>query len=64
MACAAWKVDFNLSIHSFQPDIKGARNLVDLAISSPYKTAPSILFVSSIGVFMSMLAYPIRECLH
>ncbi|OJT12273.1 Linear gramicidin synthase subunit D [Trametes pubescens] len=49
----AWKVDFNMSIHSFQPDIKGARNLIDLAISSPYKTAPSILFVSSVGVFMN-----------
>ncbi|KAI0821733.1 acetyl-CoA synthetase-like protein [Trametes gibbosa] len=49
----AWKVDFNLSLHSFDHDIRGARNLVDLAISSPFKTAPSILFVSSVGVFMN-----------
>ncbi|KAI0631526.1 acetyl-CoA synthetase-like protein [Trametes polyzona] len=47
----AWKVDFNLSIHSFEPDMRGARNLVDLAITSPYRIAPSILFVSSVGVF-------------
>ncbi|KAI0672433.1 acetyl-CoA synthetase-like protein [Trametes maxima] len=49
----AWKVDFNLSIHSFEHDIQGARNLVDLALSSPYAQAPSILFVGSIGVFGS-----------
>ncbi|KAI0822423.1 acetyl-CoA synthetase-like protein [Trametes gibbosa] len=47
----AWTVNFNLSVVSFERDIQGARNLVDLAISSPYKNAPSIIFVSSIGVF-------------
>ncbi|KAH9848670.1 acetyl-CoA synthetase-like protein [Lenzites betulinus] len=47
----AWTVDFNLSVVSFEPDIQGARNLVDLGISSPYKIPPSIIFVSSIGVF-------------
>ncbi|TBU23410.1 acetyl-CoA synthetase-like protein [Dichomitus squalens] len=47
----AWKVDFNLSIASFEHDIQGARNLVDLAISSPYKKAPTVVFVSSVGVF-------------
>ncbi|KAI0370654.1 acetyl-CoA synthetase-like protein [Pilatotrama ljubarskyi] len=49
----AWKVDFNLSLHSFAVDMQGARNLVDLAISSPYKVAPTFLFVSSIGIFMN-----------
>ncbi|KAI0332229.1 acetyl-CoA synthetase-like protein [Cubamyces sp. BRFM 1775] len=49
----AWKVDFNMSIQSFEVDIQGARNLVDLAISSPYRQAPTIVFVSSIGVFMN-----------
>ncbi|KAH9895845.1 acetyl-CoA synthetase-like protein [Cubamyces lactineus] len=49
----AWKVDFNLSLHSFEVDIQGARNLVDLAITSPYKTAPTVLFVSSVGIFMN-----------
>ncbi|KAI9058948.1 acetyl-CoA synthetase-like protein [Trametes sanguinea] len=48
----AWKVDFNISLSSFGVDLQGARNLVDLAISSPYKVTPTILFVSSIGVFM------------
>ncbi|RDX43676.1 acetyl-CoA synthetase-like protein [Lentinus brumalis] len=47
----AWKVNFNMSIASFEVDIQGARNFVDLALSSPYTQAPSIIFVSSIGVF-------------
>ncbi|KAI0643270.1 acetyl-CoA synthetase-like protein [Trametes meyenii] len=49
----AWKVDFNISLHSFEADIKGARNLIDLAIGSPYTPAPSILFASSVGVFLN-----------
>ncbi|KAI0357816.1 acetyl-CoA synthetase-like protein [Trametes cingulata] len=47
----AWKVDFNMSLGSFEVDIQGARNLIDLAISSPYKQAPPVVFVSSIGIF-------------
>ncbi|KAI9065203.1 acetyl-CoA synthetase-like protein [Trametes sanguinea] len=47
----AWKVDFKLAIQTFELDIQGTRNLVDLAISSPYRQAPTIVFVSSIGVF-------------
>lgn len=49
----AWKVDFNLSITSFEVDIQAARNLVDLALSSPYTKPPSIIFVSSVGIFAS-----------
>lgn len=49
----AWKVDFNLSITSFEVDIQAARNLVDLALSSPYTEPPSIIFVSSVGIFAS-----------
>ncbi|OSD00953.1 acetyl-CoA synthetase-like protein [Trametes coccinea BRFM310] len=46
----AWRVDFKLSIQSFEADLQGARNLVDLAISSPYYQVPAIIFISSIGV--------------
>ncbi|KAI9065204.1 acetyl-CoA synthetase-like protein [Trametes sanguinea] len=52
-SCAAWKVDFKLFVQSFEMDIQGARNLVDLAISSPNRQAPTVVFVSSIGVFAS-----------
>ena len=49
----AWKVNFNMSIASFEVDIQGVRNFVDLALSSPYAFPPTIMFVSSIGVFRS-----------
>ena len=49
----AWKVDFNMAIQSFEPDIQGARNLVDLALGSPCATPPPVIFVSSLGVFGS-----------
>ena len=42
-----------MAIPSFEPDIQGARNLVDLALGSPYVTPPSVIFVSSLGVFGS-----------
>ena len=51
----AWKVDFNLSIASFEQDIQGARNFVDLAVISPYKKAPTVVFVSSVGIFAGTL---------
>ncbi len=46
-------MDFNLSITSFEPDMQGVRNFVDLALSSPYTNAPTVMLVSSIGVFRS-----------
>ena len=49
----AWNVNFNLEIPSFEPDIQGARNLVDLALGSPYATPPPVVFVSPVGVFGS-----------
>lgn len=49
----AWKVDFNLSIASFERDMEGVRNFVDFALSSPYINAPTVMLVSSIGVFRS-----------
>ncbi|CDO73876.1 hypothetical protein BN946_scf185016.g33 [Trametes cinnabarina] len=47
----AWKVNFNLSLASFEVDIQGTRNLVDLALSSPYTVPPPVIFVSSVGLF-------------
>lgn len=43
-----WPVDFNLTLASFEPHIKGIRGLVDFALQS--QKAASILFVSSVGV--------------
>lgn len=49
----AWRLDFNLSLLSFEEHIAGTRNLADLALSAPLSAEgnlPSLLFASSIGV--------------
>ncbi|KAK0483762.1 hypothetical protein IW261DRAFT_1332931 [Armillaria novae-zelandiae] len=45
----AWRVDFNLSLSSFESNIRGLRNLIDLAL----KTQGRVIFTSSIGVFVN-----------
>ncbi|PGH23913.1 hypothetical protein AJ80_01975 [Polytolypa hystricis UAMH7299] len=45
----AWRLDFNLGIASFVPNIESTRNLIDFALGSPYADPPSIIFTSSIG---------------
>ncbi|RDW76106.1 hypothetical protein BP5796_06927 [Coleophoma crateriformis] len=42
-----WQVDFNLSLASFEPHIRGVRHLVDFSSQSIYKAG--IFFISSIG---------------
>ncbi|KAI0040339.1 acetyl-CoA synthetase-like protein [Auriscalpium vulgare] len=49
----AWRVDFNLTLPSFELLVAGVRNLVDFALDSPHSEPPRILFTSSIGVFMN-----------
>ncbi|KIM81777.1 hypothetical protein PILCRDRAFT_8450 [Piloderma croceum F 1598] len=46
----AWHVDFNVALRSFEPQVKGVRNLIDLALASPQATPPRLLYTSSIGV--------------
>jgi thioester reductase-like protein len=50
----AWKVDFNLTIESFEPQIRGVRNLLDFSLHSKNK-APMV-FVSSISTALGSLA--------
>ncbi|EGO20261.1 hypothetical protein SERLADRAFT_477663 [Serpula lacrymans var. lacrymans S7.9] len=45
----AWRLDFNLSLSSFEPNIKGTKNLIDLALSSPHASQVRFLFTSSIS---------------
>ncbi|KZT28824.1 putative aminoadipate reductase [Neolentinus lepideus HHB14362 ss-1] len=45
----AWRLDFNLSVSSFEPNIKGVRNLIDLGLTSPYGSNFRFVFTSSIG---------------
>ncbi|TGO61871.1 hypothetical protein BCON_0024g00750 [Botryotinia convoluta] len=43
-----WQVDFNLSLASFEPHIRGVRNLIDFAAQS--KNNAILSFISSIGI--------------
>ncbi|KAI8996302.1 acetyl-CoA synthetase-like protein [Trametes punicea] len=45
----AWRVDFQVSLPSYEPLVAGARNLLDLALGSPLPGGPRVLFVSSIS---------------
>lgn len=46
----AWKIDFNQPLSSFESQIQGVRNLIDLSIRSRRK--PRIMFVSSVASIM------------
>ena len=45
----AWRLDFNLSLASFEPNIKATRSLVDLALNSHNSRSLCFVFMSSIG---------------
>lgn len=45
----AWRLDFNLSVASFEDNIKGTTGLLDLALSSTNLTRPRVIFISSVG---------------
>ncbi|KAJ7696821.1 acetyl-CoA synthetase-like protein [Mycena rosella] len=45
----AWTLDFNKSLSTFEPHIKGTRNLIDLTRQSPKATVVRFLFTSSIA---------------
>ncbi|KAF8200278.1 hypothetical protein BJ912DRAFT_1020035 [Pholiota molesta] len=49
----AWPVDFNLALKSFEVNIKGLRNLIDFALSSPLQSLPTLIYTSTIGVFQT-----------
>ncbi|KAJ7894322.1 hypothetical protein B0H14DRAFT_802925 [Mycena olivaceomarginata] len=50
---SAWPVNFNITLGSFEPNIRGLRNLVDFALTSPFSEPRTLLYTSSIGVFHS-----------
>lgn len=47
---SAWPVNFNYAVKSFDPAVRGARNLVDLALKSTLSTPAKFIFISSISV--------------
>ncbi|KAI5119742.1 hypothetical protein M0805_008672 [Coniferiporia weirii] len=46
----AYPVNFNMSLTSFKPSIAGLRRLIDMALSSPLRSPPRLLFTGSISV--------------
>ncbi|KAF8576894.1 acetyl-CoA synthetase-like protein [Ramaria rubella] len=54
----AWQVDFNISLASFEPAIRGVRNMVDLALKSPHASPPRVMFTSSVGIIKSSTDIP------
>ncbi|KAG6852620.1 putative secondary metabolism biosynthetic enzyme [Blastosporella zonata] len=45
----AWRLDFNLSLASYEPNIQGTRHFIDLVRSSPNSSNTRFLFISSIA---------------
>ncbi|KAG5723894.1 Linear gramicidin synthase subunit D [Termitomyces sp. T112] len=45
----AWRLNFNLSLASFEPNIKGTRHFIDLVRSGPNSLNARFLFISSIA---------------
>ncbi|KAG6810396.1 putative NRPS-like protein biosynthetic cluster [Tricholoma furcatifolium] len=45
----AWRLDFNLSLSSFEPNIRGTRKLIDFARSGPHSSSIRFLFTSSVA---------------
>jgi len=45
----AWRLDFNLSLLSFELHVRATRNLVDMALASAHRKTLRFLFTSSIG---------------
>ncbi|KAI4250995.1 MAG: hypothetical protein L6R42_008538, partial [Xanthoria sp. 1 TBL-2021] len=46
---AAWPVNFQLPLPSFEPHIQGLHNLLQLSLSSPYTSPAKLLFCSSVS---------------
>lgn len=50
---AAWRLDFNLSLGSFESNIRGTRHLIDLGRASPYGKHLRFVFTSSVSQALS-----------
>lgn len=49
----AWRLDFGLAIHSFEPFLRAARDLIDLSVGS--HRSPRVVFVSSLSSVESLV---------
>jgi nucleoside-diphosphate-sugar epimerase len=49
----AWRLDFNMSVEFFEPNVRGTYNLATLARASSHAENIRFVFTSSIGVAQS-----------
>lgn len=49
----AWRLDFNLSLASFESNIKATRNLINLAFKSRHGRSLRFVFTSTVGTGQS-----------
>ncbi|KAI0734153.1 hypothetical protein C8Q72DRAFT_770789 [Fomitopsis betulina] len=49
----AWRVDFVITLNSFEPQVQGVRALIDFALTSPLPEPPRLVFESSMGTLQS-----------
>ncbi|KZT61208.1 acetyl-CoA synthetase-like protein [Calocera cornea HHB12733] len=58
----AWRVDFNLSLSSFEPHVRSTRALIDLSLQSQGPAPAQLIFTSSIGTLLKWAhARPVPE---
>ncbi|KAF7798676.1 hypothetical protein EIP86_009900 [Pleurotus ostreatoroseus] len=50
----AWPLNFNHVLPSFEPNIRSVRFFIDLALTSPRRTLPRVVFCSSVGVLRNL----------
>jgi hypothetical protein len=47
---SGWRVNFNLGLSSFEPNVAGVRNLINFALESKLPAPPRFIFVSTVAV--------------
>lgn len=71
----AYRVNFALALSSFDPNVRAARNFLNLALTSPYVSPAKLVFTSTIGVVhceclwknnntISIRSYPYLQTTH
>ena len=63
---AGWLINWSFDLSRFESLIRGTRNLIDLALSSPLPTPPRIVFISSVAVLRGCkYLFPVIDfCFH
>jgi thioester reductase-like protein len=50
MIDSGWRVDFNLGLSSFEPNVAGVRNLINFVLETKLPVPPRFIFVSTVAV--------------